>query len=140
MRLNIQQAPHQIKILNDVYNASPDSMKAAINTLVSLEGKRHIAILSNMLEMGEHSSQYHLEIGKYAVENGVDVVIAVGDDAMKIAEGSKAYATHQQIYHYSTNEQLIKEIEQLLKPEDTVLVKGSRGMNMETIVNHILER
>ncbi len=140
MRLKIQYANDQIKILNDVYNASPDSMKAALNTLMSLEGNRHIAILSNMLEMGDFSEKYHFEIGEYAIKNGVDIVIAVGDEARQIAEGAKTHATSQQVYHFSTNEGLIKKIGNILSPEDIILVKGSRGMKMEIIVNHILER
>lgn len=140
MRLNILNASHEMKILNDVYNASPDSMKAALDTLVSIKGNRHIAILSNMLEMGSFAEKYHFEIGEYAVKNGVDIIIAVGDDAKNIAEGAKSHATNQSIYHFSSNEALIKKIGNILGPADIILVKGSRGMKMEMIVNHILER
>lgn len=116
-------------------------MRAAIDTLMSIKAKRHIAILSDMLEMGEYAMKYHMEIGKYAAQSGMDMIISVGDNAKFISEG--AYSEDKNnlnLFHFENNEKLIYALDQLLQPEDIVLVKGSRGMKMEQIVDYILGR
>lgn len=139
MRLNVEESKRGIKILNDAYNASPDSMKAAIDTLMTIEGQRHIAILSDMLEMGDYSEKYHLEVGKYAAESGVDQIISVGNNALFIAKGAVNMPVNNVCY-YKANIDLINDLGVLIKPGDVVLVKGSRGMRMEEIVHSLKER
>lgn len=139
MRLNIQTTKNNIKVLNDVYNASPDSMKAAIDTLLSVQGQRHITILSDMLEMGAHSKKYHEEVGKYAAKSGVDMIISVGEHAKYIAQGAQMGNNHSVLY-FETNKELIACLGSVVQSGDVILVKGSRGMKMEAIVHYILER
>lgn len=139
MRLNVEESKNGIKILNDAYNASPDSMKAAIDTLMTIEGRRHIAILSDMLEMGDYSEKYHLEVGKYAADSGVDQIISVGKNALFIAKGAGNMSGNNVCY-YKANIDLINDLDVLIKPGDVVLVKGSRGMKMEEIVHSLKER
>ncbi len=140
MRLNVEKSHNGVKILNDAYNASPDSMKAAIQTLTSIKGQRHIAILSDMLEMGAFAEKYHKEVGDYTANAELDMLIAVGDTAEYIAIGAKASAKNMIILHFSDKNELLKNLDELIMPGDVVLVKGSRGMRMEEIVHYILER
>ena len=71
----------EITILNDTYNASPDSVRAAIDVLKSRKAGRHVAVLADMNELGGDSGQYHSEIGRYAADSGIDLLITVGEKA-----------------------------------------------------------
>ncbi len=138
MRLTIEKGPENIVVLNDVYNASPDSMNAAIDALVSIKNGRKVAILADMLEMGNLAKKYHQEVGAYAVANGVDVVIAYGSDAKYIVQGMGQSNDEIILKYYDDKNVLLAEINNIIKANDVILVKGSRGMKMEEIVNHIL--
>ncbi|MDD2484804.1 MAG: UDP-N-acetylmuramoyl-tripeptide--D-alanyl-D-alanine ligase [Eubacteriales bacterium] len=124
-----------IKVIDDTYNASPDSMRAAIDVLTGLRGKRHIAILGDMYELGEKEEEYHFQIGEYASHAGVNVVISVGKNAGFIADGARASGT--KAIHFETKDLLLVVLAQWIRPGDVILVKGSRGMAMEKIVEQI---
>jgi UDP-N-acetylmuramoyl-tripeptide--D-alanyl-D-alanine ligase len=111
-----------ITIINDSYNANPSSMKAALSTLAEIPAKRRIAVLGDMLELGPGSKKYHQEIIKFAKKLGVDIILPVGDH-FPSALKNKAEA--------------IKKLKSLLKDGDAILIKGSRGMRMEEIVEAI---
>lgn len=124
-----------VKIIDDTYNASPDSMKAALDVLISVEGKRKIAILGDMFELGEKSLDYHREVGEYASKTGVDVVISVGKNARMIQEG--ANSGHTKSIHFETKEFLFSVLSQWIRSGDVILIKGSRGMAMDEIVKQL---
>lgn len=137
-----------IKVIDDTYNAAPDSMKSAVDTLMHTEGKRKIAILGGMNELGDESSKYHEEIGAYVVLQGVEILITAGDKAFDIARGAEKQneeaaadngALRTEIRHFETKEALCEVIGELLKDGDTVLVKGSRTMEMELVADKILK-
>jgi UDP-N-acetylmuramoyl-tripeptide--D-alanyl-D-alanine ligase len=128
-----------MKIIDDTYNASPDSMVAALDILASVHGVRRIAILGDMLELGAGSPGYHRQIGAYAADKRTDILIAVGDRAGDIAEGAKRNMPGARIFHYASKKAAMPRITELLTPGDVVLVKGSRAMAMEEIVKRILE-
>ena len=128
-----------IKIIDDTYNASPASMKAAIDVLSSAKGSRRIAILGDMFEQGEQSRLFHREIGEYASEKSVDMLIAIGDDAEYIKEGALKKMDTSDVRYYKTKDEFMKEIKSIVRPGDAVLVKGSRGMAMDLIVKKIME-
>ncbi len=140
MRLKTEKTSNGVIVLNDVYNASPDSMKAAIQTLTTIKGKRHIAILSDMLEMGSFTVKYHKEVGGYAAKVQLDLLITTGKFAEYIAMGAKIQANNMSILHYEEKKELLDNLDDLIMPGDVVLVKGSRGMRMEEIVEYIMER
>lgn len=127
-----------IKVIDDTYNASPDSMKGAIDVLMHTRGLRSVAILGDMYELGETSRDQHGMIGSYAAEKGVQLLVAVGKDARYIAEGAKK-AGMEQVRHFPDKQAFLKEIGSIVGKGDVVLVKGSRGMEMEEIVNIIME-
>lgn len=135
-RLNIEEK-NGIKLIDDTYNASPDSMKAAIDVLMAVSGKRKIAMLADILEMGEAAEEHHYQVGEYASQKQVDVVISVGKNARFIAEGAKAASQNTTVIYHEEKESLLETLEELLKPEDVVLVKGSNGMRMTEIVKKI---
>ncbi|HHW48106.1 MAG TPA: UDP-N-acetylmuramoyl-tripeptide--D-alanyl-D-alanine ligase [Clostridiaceae bacterium] len=140
MRLNIISS-RGMKIINDVYNASPHSMKAAIDVLKEISGdSRKIAVLGDMLEMGEWASDAHAEVGEYAFLSNIDYIITVGENAKNIATGSiNAGMKPDRIFSFRNNKESISFLKGFVKPGDTILVKGSRGMKMEEIVESLLE-
>ena len=139
-RLNIKKQG-RIKVIDDTYNACPESMKSALNTLMSTdveEGGRRVAVLGDMFELGKESPAAHLEVGRYAVEKKPDLLIAVGKDAEYIAQGAASLGDSH-VLRYETREDLEKEVRKIIRPGDTVLVKASRGMEMEKTVKEILK-
>ena len=136
MRLNVIPCG-KMKIINDAYNASPQSMEAAINVLKEVSaGARTVAVLGDMLELGEISARAHYDIGKFAVLKDIDYIIAVGEYAQNIALGAvEAGADRGRVRSFAGNRQAIDFLADFLKEGDTMLVKGSRGMKMEEIVN-----
>lgn len=137
-RLSLREAGG-IKVIDDTYNAAPDSMKSALNTLANTKGQRKIAILGGMNELGADSASYHREIGAYAAEKNIDILIAVGQKADDIALGAEKANTGTKVLFYDTKNRFYKEAMELFKEGDTILVKGSRAMGMEQIVDKILK-
>lgn len=122
-----------ILLIDDSYNASPDSMRSALDVLTgrSVTGRR-IAVLAGMRELGEYTRKGHLDTGAYAREAGIDALIAVGELGRVIAEGFGPQAICAK-----DNAQAWELLKELLRPGDAVLVKGSRGMKTEEIVESI---
>lgn len=124
-------------VINDCYNANPDSMRASISTLNYVEAKRKVSIVADMLELGEASWSFHREIGALLAET-VDVVVAIGKDARAYIEGAKQKGmSEEQLHYFENNPQAIQEINAILKDGDAVLVKGSRGMRLEEVADAI---
>ncbi|MGL5632259.1 MAG: glutamate ligase domain-containing protein, partial [Azovibrio sp.] len=115
-------------ILDDTYNANPDSMRAGIDVLTTMVG-RQILVLGDMGELGEASAQYHDEIGGYAKSMGVDRLYALGEASQQavrnFGEGAR---------HFKTLESLVQAVVADMDKDTTVLVKGSRFMKMERVV------
>jgi UDP-N-acetylmuramoyl-tripeptide--D-alanyl-D-alanine ligase len=137
-RLNIK-GKNGMKIIDDTYNASPDSMRAAIDVLTATKGFRKIAILADMFELGENSDAFHSEVGTYAAVNSVDLLIAVGTQAKHIADAAKEILGENKVHYYSTKELLINDIGSMISSGDVILLKGSRGMAMDQVVKKIME-
>lgn len=142
MRMDIINTRNGVKIINDAYNANPESMRAAINVLQGLKGSgKSISITGDMLELGEVSEKEHYGIGAYAAEKGVDMVVAVGNFSGSVKRGAEeAGMDSKHIYAFPLKEDAALFLEKILKPGDVVLVKGSRVMKMEYIVDLLRER
>ena len=136
MRLQIIKNKKFI-IINDAYNANPDSVKAAIDILLELgDGRRKVAVLGDMLELGEKEQEMPYEVGEYL--KNIDVLLTVGRLAEHIAFGAKsAGLTKDNIYCCKDNMSAVAKLKEILQLNDIVLVKGSRGMHMEYIVKGI---
>ncbi|MGN1051670.1 MAG: UDP-N-acetylmuramoyl-tripeptide--D-alanyl-D-alanine ligase [Acutalibacteraceae bacterium] len=116
-------------LVDDCYNANPTSVRSSINSLMNIKGKRHVAVLGDMKELGEKEALLHSEIGTFANEKGVDFLITVGELAKNIYDsfcGKKI--------HYDNMETALKDIKKEIYVGDTVLIKASHSMNFEMIV------
>jgi len=132
-----------ITLLNDCYNASPLSMRKAIDTLCLIgekNNRRCVAILGDMLELGDRSEELHYDIGKYLIRKDIDVLIALGKLAKNIYRGFKdnrADPDGRQCYYFQEKEGFRASLKGLIKPRDIVLIKGSRANKMEEIISYI---
>ena len=125
-----------VQIINDAYNASPASMRAAINTTAEIAEGRKIAVLGDMLELGSLAEGLHRSIGPELAKHGFDVLVTFGRLSRLIAEGARE-AGIEKIYMADSHEQAAEYLRQFLTVGDTVLVKGSRAMRMEKIIELI---
>lgn len=119
------------KIVNDCYNASPDSMKAAIDVIKSFKGRK-IAVLGTMLELGENSGKMHREIGRYAKENEVSMLLAAGDFKDEYFNGFG-----NDCHTFSNKRDLALFLKDNIRQDDVILIKASRGMKFETIIEEL---
>ncbi len=121
-------------LIDDCYNANPVSMKAAIDLLQSANGRK-VAVLGDMFELGEEEEKLHYEVGEYA-KNKVDVLICVGKLAKEIYQGAlAARAEHQELLYLSDKDDVYKHLKEIIKPQDTILLKASHGMGFADIVS-----
>lgn len=125
-----------ITIINDSYNASPESMKSGITTLINTEGKRKIAVLGDMFELGAESVNSHLGVGRFAAEKGVDILMTAGDQALNIIDGAETIPYNRK-KHYSAKEELTADLKNMLRDGDVVFIKASRAMGFEEIVKEL---
>lgn len=119
-------------VLDDTYNANPDSVAAALRTLAEMDGRR-VAILGEMHELGEGAARAHIEIGRIAAECGVTTVIAVGRFGEEVKEGARS-AGVKNVLNFADNAGAAGELPGLLKDGDVILIKGSRAARTEEIV------
>lgn len=139
MRGQIKEV-NQICIIDDSYNASPDSMKSGIQVLLELEGiSRRVAVLADMFELGDLSYQCHYDVGAYIAEQKVDEVVTVGTEATYIAKGIQDKGSNIITHSFSTNQEAIGYLKGHLKAGDGLLVKGSRSMRTDEIVKAFIE-
>ncbi len=134
-RMDIRQVDG-LTILNDVYNANPQSVAAALGVLRLATGRR-VAILGDMRELGDGAQAYHSDTGRMAAD-AADLVIGVGQLAKDICEGAAGCGCTTE--HFATQEDMIAALPGLLARGDTVLVKASRGMKLEDTVQFLTER
>ena len=123
-------------VLADYYNANPASMEAAIKTLVSLKsGRKAIAVVGDMLELGEASAEAHREVGRTAARFKVDLLIMIGEQASYVERGAlESGMKKEQVLGATSRENAGRLLKQLTHPGDVILIKGSRGMKMEKIL------
>lgn len=123
-------------VIDDCYNANPVSMKAAIDLLATAPGRK-VAILGDMFELGENERAMHREVGQYAAEKGIDLILCVGGLSSEMYEGAAEKGGEAR--HFEIREALEAVLQDLLQPGDTVLVKASHSMAFENIVQNIQE-
>lgn len=138
MRMNIVRCKGDIVILNDAYNANPQSMRAAAAVLGDAQGRRKVAVVGDMKELGPGSEQFHRAVGGYFAQSGADRLIAVGDLARFMAEGAREAGLEQADY-FPTLDAAKNALSRELRAGVTILVKASRSMAFEKIVDYLLE-
>ena len=137
MRMEIKVA-NGFKVISDCYNANPSSTKMALQTLGNMKvaGLR-IAVLGDMLELGKESGNLHKQIGAMVPEMNFDLLLAVGKEAKKYVEGAKSRGM-KNVFHFDSVDEAVNHLSQTVAEGDVVLVKGSRGMHMEQVVEALL--
>ncbi len=125
-----------IKVIDDTYNANPLSLKNAIDALSGFGSfGRKVLICADMLELGKSAEEFHLSLGKYAADSGVDVMIGVGRLAKLFCDAALMSGMKKDaVFHFAATESAVKLIPGIIRARDVILVKGSRLMRMETIV------
>ena len=132
MRQRLEPGPRGSQVINDAYNANPISMRASLETLAALQSGRRIALLGDMLEMGEASHDAHLDIANIALSLGIEIVGLAGPAFQAVV--SDLSPTSTQLLSAENAEQLAELLRDQIHPNDLILLKGSRGMAMERIL------
>ncbi len=141
MRSQVQKSSGGWTVINDAYNASPSSVKAAIESLRGVvQAKRRILILGDMLELGDHEMDMHAEIGRFANPKTEQYVLTYGERSKHTIMAALESFGAERAKHFATKDALLAALSDILLPGDWVLVKGSRGMRMEELVQFIVER
>ena len=135
-RMEIETIKNNIKVINDSYNASYDSMKAALEVMQNSEAPRKIAILGDMLELGEYSKELHEKVGEQVVKNKIDVLITIGKNAKNISNKARELGMDK-IYAFDNVNEAILKIEKIIKSKDLVLLKASNSMNFSKILDEL---
>ena len=134
-RLNIFETDNGIHIIDDTYNANPGSMGAAISTLMSLKGGgRGIFVAGDMLELGSHAERLHRNIGSLAAASGIERLYITGDFAESVAKGARDEDMDPHKIFIGTKEEILTDLTAQARSGDWILIKGSRGMAMESVV------
>jgi len=130
-----------VTVINDAYNANPTSMRAAIGALQDLPTRgRRIAVLGDMAELGTLTELAHFELGEEVARSAVDVLVSVGELGRRISDGAKAAGMPEDVVRPCANADEASEvIDDVVEPGDTVLVKASRVMGLETVVEGMMD-
>lgn len=137
MRMEVLDSPFGFKIINDTYNSNPDSMRRAVEELIRLKSDgRTIAVLGDMLELGSESMTEHRMLGEFLRELEVDYVIAYGEFGWCVLEG---FRWKSRSIYAETHEDAAEKLKNYARRGDLVLIKGSRGMKMENIIQRLFK-
>jgi UDP-N-acetylmuramoyl-tripeptide--D-alanyl-D-alanine ligase len=141
-RMEVRERPDGLLVVNDAYNANPASMTAALDALAQLgehRTGRTIAVLGEMLELGDGAVDDHRDVGRHAAEAGIDLLVVVGDGAAGLAEGAVSVADWQgEVRRTAGRDQALAEVRENVAADDVVLVKASRGAALEHVAEGLL--
>jgi UDP-N-acetylmuramoyl-tripeptide--D-alanyl-D-alanine ligase len=131
-----------VTLVDDCYNANPQSLRAAVRVLAGLHGHgRRVLVMGDMLELGESSADLHRELGRDAARAGVDAILLVGEHVEAAAAGAREGGlAADALVHFATADEAALGAVELVRAGDVVLVKGSRGMALERVVVALKER
>ena len=135
-RMDIEIIKDDIKIINDSYNASYDSMKAALEVMNKTEANRKIAILGNMLELGDYAKELHAKVGEEVVKNNIDILITVGDYAKDIGNRAEELGM-KSILKFNNKGDAARFIKENMKSRDLILLKASNSMKFSEILDYL---
>ncbi len=138
VRQKLIRIPGKYNIIDDTYNASPDSMKASINVLDELESEgKKIAVLGDMFELGENSEQLHYEIGKHLTTKKIDELVVVGELSQQYVKAVKDSDSQIKCYSFKDNGEVALYLMSVMNPEDIALIKASNSMKLNEIVENM---
>ena len=137
-RMEVIELKDKIKIINDAYNSSVESVKASLAYMNNLKANRRIAVLGDILETGEFAEKLHRKIGEVVCENNVDILICSGKNAKYIIESARENGFDEtNMYYFEDKEEMVDLIKQIIQTEDVVLFKASNGMRFFDIVEKL---
>jgi UDP-N-acetylmuramoyl-tripeptide--D-alanyl-D-alanine ligase len=135
MRMEVFETADGITVVNDAYNANPTSMRAAVTALTDMQAVRRVAVLGDMRELGSLAELAHFRIGEQVARSGIDRLVTVGELARRIAEGARAEGMPaDQVFSAPDAAGASAALRVIVQPEDVVLVKASRVMGLEAVV------
>ncbi len=137
-RMDMIELSEGIRIIDGSYNANLDSMKSSLDVL-SQYPTRKIAVLADMLELGQYEKQLHEEVGSYVVEKNIDVLLCVGDASLDIVRKAQSLGL-MNAYHFDDKQDLCEYLDELIEKNDVISVKGSNSMHLKDVVEYIKER
>ena len=137
MRMNVVDRGKNVRILDDAYNANPQSMRAAIQTLSDSAAGYKMAVLGDMLELGPLGPGMHEAVGRILGEKHIDCLVAIGELARNMAHGAEA-AQVPEVYWFPDKAAALPTLARLIRPDSAVLAKASRGMEFEQIVAYLV--
>lgn len=120
-------------IIDDCYNANPVSMKSSLDVLSTADG-RTVAVMGDMFELGDKENELHYNTGAHAAQIGIDVICCIGSLSRHAYDGAKAYAKNSTILYFETKQEFLDNIKDIIKKDDTILVKASHGMEFPEII------
>jgi UDP-N-acetylmuramoyl-tripeptide--D-alanyl-D-alanine ligase len=140
-RLRIIELPEGGSIIDDTYNANPVSMMAAIEVCKDIcSGRKIVAVLGDMLELGDFEIEGHTKVGEKAAELGCDMLVTIGQRAAYIGQGAILRGMpSDRIKHFKSREESVSWLKQNIQKNETILFKASRGMQLDKLVQECLD-
>lgn len=131
----------KITVVDDSYNSNPKALESALKDTARIAARRRVAVLGDMLELGAHEAKFHREAGRQAVEAGWDVLVTIGEKSRAMAEGAlEAGMSEDRVYSFADSEEAAEKIWSIIQEGDLILVKGSRGIKTERILERFKEK
>ena len=126
---------NNITIIDDTYNASPSSMQSGLISIDEIKDKRKIAVLADILELGDYAKEIHLKMGKVFKELKYDVLIAYGENMKYLIENAKNYI--KEVYYCKDSTEAEKKVREIMRENDVIYFKGSNSMFVNKIVDDL---
>lgn len=137
-RMDIIKLKNGIKIINDAYNASLESIQASLKYLLEFKENRKIAVLGDILEVGKYGKELHEQVGEEVYRNKIDILMCSGENAKYIVQRAKEVGMlEENIYYFPNKEELENKLKELIKSEDVILFKASNGMKFFNIAENL---
>ncbi|TYR78372.1 UDP-N-acetylmuramoyl-tripeptide--D-alanyl-D-alanine ligase [Priestia megaterium] len=141
MRMEMVKTAEGLTLINDAYNASPTSMKAAITLIHEINGyDKKVLVLGDMLELGDQEQNFHEEVGAFIDDQRVDYVFTYGPLAAYISASAKKHFKEGHVLHFTDKETLANKLAVIATSKDVVLVKASRGMKLEEVIDKVINK
>ena len=137
-RMDIYDLKEGIKIINDAYNASLESMKASLKVLSKFKENRKIAVLGDMFELGDYAEEIHKKVGEEVAKNNVDILITSGKNSKYIVKTAEKELKKENVYYLENKEEIENLLQKIVKPGDVILFKASNGMKFYEIAERMI--
>lgn len=140
-RMDITEIKSEIKVINDAYNASFESMKASLTVLAGFKENRKIAVLGDMFELGKFSKQLHEKVGTEVYKNNIDILICSGENSKYIVkQAEKEGMEKDKIFYLENKDEIIELLNKIKRPKDIILWKASNGMKFYDLATKFIEQ